>query len=87
MQSGCSLNLWTRGKPNAIEVAELMGYAERNERDIYAKLCKESQKKIANAQCRVKDVSIIKYFCYIYYFIKALISHTQFVSEKLYLPK
>lgn len=60
MQSGCALNLWARGKPNASEIAEVMGYAETKERDIYDKLCKESYKKIANAQCKIKDVSIVK---------------------------
>lgn len=58
MQSGCALNLWTRGKPNAREIAKALGYKETDEKAIYDKLCKENARNIVGAQFRIKDVSI-----------------------------
>lgn len=57
MQSGCALNLWTRGKPNALEIAKALGYKETEEKAIYERLCKESARNIVGAQFRIKDVS------------------------------
>lgn len=57
MQSGCALNRWTRGKPNALVVAKALGYRDTDEKTIYDKLCKESAKNIVNAQTNIEDVS------------------------------
>lgn len=57
MQSGCALNLWARGKSNALEVAKALGYKEDDEKAIYERLCNENAKNIVRAQLRIKDVS------------------------------
>lgn len=59
MQSGCALNLWARGKPNALDIAKALRYKENEEKAIYERLCKESARKIVSAQLRIKDVSKI----------------------------
>lgn len=57
MQSGCALNLWTRGRPNALDIGKALGYKDNEEKAIYERLCKESARRIVSAQFKLKDVS------------------------------
>lgn len=57
MQSGTSLNLWTRGSRNALEIAKVMGYKETDEKTIYEKLCKENARHLVSGMFKIKDVS------------------------------